>query len=321
MNDVIDVDLVEKHETAIAVPVGGDLSMATPEEIDRRVEGIERAAKAHKRMVAAGLHLCNEDDWKMFGEKLHLLSGGAQRLLALGIRLSTPVFDVRSEGEDVIVDCVLEAQWPAYGKTMTEVGSCSTRDKFYFNIDPSKQSQYAKYLSQAEGNRELAMKLLQADVKKKAYANAQGRVVSGILGIRGLTLAQLKEAGLGTGKIKDGAVNFGKGATPETVAERSSQGEFVPLAGLNELAVGSKVQTAGTVVGTWERNKHFSVGCEYALPDGQMQRVYFKYWKVASEMPDWLKEGADIVIDVKVGEFKGDKQFQAEHIEQDQRPE
>ncbi len=290
--------------------MGGDLAACSPEEIDRRVKGIEQAALAHKRMIAAGLHLCHEGDWQAFGDKLHLNASGAQRLLALGVKLSKPLFDTKVEGEDVIIDCVLEATWPAFGKAMTDVGSCSTRDKFYYNPDTSKQTQFAKCLAQAEGNRELAMRMLVGDVKKKAYANAQGRVVSGILGIRDLTLGQLKEAGLGTGKIEKGAVNFRKGATEASAAEAKQETQFVPWEGLGALGSGSIVQTVGVLVGVQEKKK--TNGEKYhrlEFTDG----ITMNYWK--EKIPETFVEGVSLAITVKVKTYQGKPQYQCEHAE------
>jgi len=307
-NEVIDAEVIER-ETAITAPMGGDLATCSPDEIERRVKGIEQAANAHKRMIAAGLHLCHEGDWQAFGAKLHLNASGAQRLLALGVKLSSPLFDVKVEGEDVIVDCVLEATWPAFGKTMTDVGSCSTRDKFYYSPDPNSRTQFAKCLEQAEGNRELAMQMLTGDVKKKAFANAQGRVVSGILGIRDLTLQQLREAGLGTGKIEAGAVNFRKNATTETRQEAKDQKQFVPMEGLGGLGNGSIVETTGTLIGVQQKTKPKDGKHYYKLQFADGPEM--TYW---GETVDFA-EGSSLVIEVKVGEYQGNKQFQANHIE------
>lgn len=306
MDDVIDVQATT--ETAIAAPMGGDLATLTPAQLEDRVAAVGRVAEAKQRMIMAAMKLTYPEDWKDFDDKPYLTGDGAERLCAVGINLSSPVFDVREEGEDVFVECLLEATWPAMGQRSTQIGTCNTKDKLWDNASP--RALINQFREKAEGNERLARQMLVGHIKKKALQNAESRAVCSVMGIKGLKWEHL--AAIGYTKDKAGAqVSFRKGATKASAAESKDKKQFVTMDGLAGLGIGSIVETTGTLIGV--RQLTFK-------KDGEDKPYYKLQFADGPEMTYWgetvdFEEGSSLVIEVKVGEYQGNKQFQANHIE------
>lgn len=286
----------------LAPDVSRDLAGMTAEQVDEQCAKLTRIANAQNRLIMTALTTKTRGkDWIDFGGTPYLTGDGAERLCAIGIRLGTPIFDVRHEGNDIIVDCLVEASWQFTGQTTTGLGNCSTRDKLY------SKSEYRLCLERAEGNVTLARKLLEGHVKKKAYKNATGRAVCAVMGISGLSWPELAEYGI-TPDMAGAKVDFRKGATLATKAAVSKILDRVSIPELKALPVGSRAAIGGTI-------KYAEKGAKsqkYTLTgDGGTIVVYVRS---QDELPDWAVAGNEVwVPEVEVGKpFQGKPMFWAD---------
>ena len=309
MTDVIDIQPTETG--MIPATTTRDAALMSPQQLDAAVGQIERAAEAKKRLILAALKLTYRDDWVDFGGKPYLTGSGAERLCAVGIRLSTPLFDVKESGEDVLVECVIEASWSFTGQTVTALGACSTRDKFFYGGGSDRLTNFRKCVEAAEGNERLARQLLAQDVKKKAYKNAISRAVRAVMGIADLTWEQMKALGF-TPENAGASVSYSKGATTKTraKAKQAEPAKHVTISELAALAKGSVVSTSGAIVNVNKAGKRNA----YVTSDGTKQTAII-VWSEDDPVAFAINGAAVHFPRVTVGEFRGEPQYVADSIE------
>lgn len=305
-----DTDIVQQVD-----PIS-DLSRMPPELVDEACLSIKRAAEHRRKLVMAAVSFTRKHDWQRFGDdsddgKPYLEGEGAQRLCAIGLKLSIPIFATERMGDDYFVECLLECSWPRFDAKVCEIGTCDTLDKFYLGV-PGDRSTYNQALERAGNNVALAKFSILGYVKKKALANATSRAVTALLGLRGLTWGDLREAGL-TAEGAGAKVGYAKGATTKKTST-AKKAAWCSLAGLADLAIDSRVSISGKV----GRSSQFK---KYAKIDvsGDGVSVVLQLW--GTTIPEWVKPGASLFCpEVKVGEYNG-RQYTTNAIEEAQAEE
>ena len=300
-----------------------DLTLLGPEQVDKEVARIEKAADAYHRLMIAALRFTRPYDWVIMGKYPYLQGKGAMRLAKIGLRigsLRSDDFTETWEGGEGNVECMVTAEWPRFGMEFTDIGSCNTLDKLWASEE--EKSELSQLKLRAKGDDRIAKRALMGYVRKKAYANGITRAVTGLLGVRGLTLADLEQAGIIVGNV---AANIpfdgGKaGAEPKRApvrkaAEQATQGTpkdsepATPMT-LQELAVapvGTKASIRATLVDWNQQHEKFYL---VELEAGGIKLDSFKVW--APSTPDWFEVGlwveAPVVV---VSEYKGRRQMVA----------
>lgn len=262
----------------------GELATMTPQQQEAAIGQIERAAEAKKRLILGAIKRCYPHDFVDFDGKPYLQGEGANRLCDVGIRLSAPVFEVEVVGDDVFVECLVEADWPAMRQSDTGLGTCNTRDKLWDNKSPRSYMNQCR--ERAGDNESLARKMLVGHIKKKAHSNATARAVCAVMGIKGLTWDEL--AAIGFTADKAGAqVKYKRKATKESAAKASEKPEVVSLAVLQTLADGSMSAVVGII-------KSFTDGAKsrrFLISDGtEEMNIHVQLDKVA----DWMTPETEV---------------------------
>ncbi|MBD3297941.1 MAG: hypothetical protein GF341_04740, partial [candidate division Zixibacteria bacterium] len=193
------------------------LGQMTDAEFQRHYQIMERGVERRFAVIKLAMKACEPKDFVDIGGKPWLQAIGARRCqLVTGIKVGRPVFETRVVGDDVFVECLLDGSWPAFGIDAIQIGSCDTRDKFYLGDldDEEGRSTYQQCLKRAGGDRDTAIQMLVASVKKKAYANTFSRLVSDLMGVRGLSWDSLSHLGF-TPDMAAASVAFdgGKGSS------------------------------------------------------------------------------------------------------------
>ncbi len=282
-------------QTQLAAPTGmAELATLTDEQIAEREAAIVRAAEAKKRLVKAAMHLLYPTDFVAMGDGMYLEGKGAMRLAGVGLKLSEPVYQVEKFGEDYFVECMVEADWPACGQVICEIGTCNTRDKFW-NSD-KERSEINQLRERAEGNEALARRMLLGHIKKKAYMNAVSRAVTGVMGIRGLTNAELAEAGF-TPETAGAQVKYkGKKSTKKSTGAL----ETVDVAGLLGLADDSEVSVRAKLLSA----EITDGGTKYIIGDVSHKANLMS--KKTDPLPEWCVGGAAVFFpQVKASLYQG----------------
>lgn len=281
-------------ETAI---VDARLAQMTEQQIDQLIRTVDKVADARQRIIQACLRRAEPDDFINFDGKPYLEGEGAQRVAAtVGIQIGRPEVDVRTEGDDVFVEVLGEAFWPLTGSRVCEMGSCSTRDKFFSGKD-GRSATMGKFIEAAGGDRRLGVQMMVGHVKKKAWSNWVSRVVCAVMGIKGLTWQRLGELGFSS-KTAGAQVNFAKGAEKAKAAAKTGKlaepAGYVPLSELPNLAAGSVVSTTGDCTKVrGAKTKDQKNDLVYATLTDAGVSIDVSKW---GTVPDWLVLGARVYV-------------------------
>jgi hypothetical protein len=170
--------IITVAEHAVGMPLG-HLS-------DGYVARLRDQARLFKAAKLALISATNDGDWHDQDGKPYLLDSGIQNLAdAAGVEFGAPVLKEEkgedSDGRYVIYTCELTGIWKATGRTHSDIGASSSRDPFY-----------------AVKNKEpVPFEKIRLDmVKKKAFTNAQHRVLTKLLGMNGLSWDQVEGEGI-----------------------------------------------------------------------------------------------------------------------------
>lgn len=239
-DDVESTAIVRPADEAEQLPglLNSPLARMTPAQVDKFVDAVDRVAETRQRMIQICVKRSEPKDWVDFGGKPYLQGQGGQRIASVvGIEIGPPVWgDERWDGEDFFCDVSATFYWPLTGARVTEIGFCSTRDKFF--AADSDNSKYNQCLRQCNGDRHAAANMLRGEVRKKALSNCVGRGVSAVMGIKGLSWESLAKYGL-TPEQSGGRVAFdgnkAKGAAqPQQQRSQGSQSQPRGTAGTGQ---------------------------------------------------------------------------------------
>lgn len=152
-------------------------------------------AQIAQQVVGACVKLTKPPDWVAMGDQMYLQESGAERVKGvIGFVMPQP-----PECERIVVENGFAFFFQGYagsrrlGTVDYFVGGRSSTEKFFDKFDE-------------DGNRLPVDELL---VRKAAYTNYVNRAISGLAGLRGLTIEDLKALGLDVTRCR--AVAFGEG--------------------------------------------------------------------------------------------------------------
>ncbi len=296
-------------------------AMLSEAQLNRMVEGIGRAIEARKKIAMVCVRAAEPKDFLDFGGRPYLQGPGAQRIMsAAGISMSAPEWgDVEWSGDDALITVAAEFYWPPTGCRIVEIGSCSTRDKFFVPHDGQEAKnpgfRFSQYLAQVNGDRALAKRMLSLDVRKKAYSNLIARGVAAVMGLKALTWERLEEYGF----QRTEGVKFRKGSesTEDAVADQGPRSSapvggngkevpFVKLADVAGLAVGSVVMTGGWFLETTESSyKDKKTGEQKPLVKVVIGDDTTQLNGAMAKLPDDFDTEHPWTFRVKVGSYKG----------------
>lgn len=288
------------------------LARMTESQIDQAIAVMDKVAEARQRFIQVCLRRAEADDFIDFDGKPYLEGEGAQRVAStVGIQLEEPTRKAHWEGDDCFIEISGGAYWPLTGARSFEIGVCNTRDKFYAGRN-GESATMGKMLEACNNDRKLASRMLEGHITKKALMNWTSRVVSAVMGIKGISWNRLESLGFG----KEGAgakVQFGKG---KDAAKKGADLPFVPLYELPTIPKDSHVSTSAVVSRFATRTANTRSGAKEVLdvmlngvePETDSP-IEFKASMWGSK-PDWLGQGTEVdVLDLEVGAYQGKPQY------------
>jgi len=186
----------EKRENNVPVPEPEILSGSSEMDIlEKVVEQGEKRLETIKKVKQISLSITNETDWLIINNIPYLQSSGAEKIARLfGISWSNFSYSVEnfSDGH-LLVICEGEFSFETpKGKLLIQAfGVKSSKDPFL-----------------SKGGKLSPKDIDMPNLYKSAYTNCINNGIKRILGLRNLTIEDLKAAGLMVEKIK--RVNYGK---------------------------------------------------------------------------------------------------------------
>jgi len=275
----------------------------TPEYVD----AVGRQVELRARLIQMALKALKPHDIQDFGGKPYIEGEGAERIMSAigGFKVGPPVFSIERMDPHYFITCQLTVEF--HGTTITEIGDCSTCDPFFTGAK-GDSGKLANYKSLTGGNEIMAARMLVADAQKKARQNAISRAVTGLLGLRGLSWADLE------------ALGFSRTAAGSNVKfKNGSQGGAVKTVTVEEfssLPVGAVFNIRGKLIS--KETKEVAGGkkktnCKVEIGPGMTTGI--QKW---GEVDETLVGSPIFCEKVKVGEYNGTKQYMAESIVPDE---
>lgn len=270
---------------------------------EKFVEGASKQIELRSKLLATALKALKPHDIQDFEGKPYIEGEGAARIMAVirGFKVSEPKFATEHIHPHYFIECSIPMEF--MGATTVAIGDCSTADVFFTGRD-GKSGRYGKYLEQT-GSETMASRLLLGDAKKKARENAISRGVTELLGLKGLSWEDLEKLGFS----RSGAgsnISFRKGS-------QGGEVKTVTVSQASALGIGSVINLKGFL----KEEKQGVVGdnktiTRYEITDN-VKTIKVSKW--GSPTPGILIGQEVFCGNVKVNEFKGEKQFTAESVE------
>ncbi len=269
---------------------------------EQYVETAGKQIQLRSKLIMTALKALKPHDFQDFDGKPYLEGEGASRIMAVvrGFKVSEAKFVVEQIAPHYFVDCSIPIEF--MGATTVAIGDCSTSDSFFTGRD-GKGGRFKKYVEQT-GSEIMATRLLLGDAKKKARENSISRGVSELLGLKGLSWADLEQLG------------FSRSGAGSTVSfKQGSQGaeaKTLTIAQAATVTKGSTINIKGTVSDVKERTvKGDKTVTDYILTDGNAS-IKVSCWGGSI---DGLKVGTEIFCSsVAVTEYQGNLQFLAKEV-------
>lgn len=186
-------------------------------------EAISRAelmVEGVKRIKAISAKVTNANDWTIQNGNPYLQNTGCMKIAQLwGVNFKERVFipesgELRQDDKGVYYLFTVQGRAEFKGRTIEDVGTCSTRDEFFGTRKDERGIKQYKPLHEVDLE----------NIKKKAVTNLQGRLLKKILGLS-YTMEELTAAGVDLSKSP--AVNYaGGGAGGGKISEAQGKRLF-----------------------------------------------------------------------------------------------
>ena len=171
------------------IPVAKEPTLIEHDALVELAEKSEKRIEAVKKIIRAALRITNHRDWVIIAGEPYLTASGAEKVARL-FGISWYDMNIQEEeredekGKYYMYTC--KAKFKLGEVEIEAVGTCSTRNKFF-------------YL--AKGRVKELHEIDIPSVKKTAMTNCILNGVKRLLGLRNLTLEDLKSAGISIDKI------------------------------------------------------------------------------------------------------------------------
>ncbi|PIR25627.1 MAG: hypothetical protein COX62_04560 [Deltaproteobacteria bacterium CG_4_10_14_0_2_um_filter_43_8] len=177
------------------------------------LEAMQRCEKLYQERLSLAIKATTENDWIAQGDNPYLRESGSQKIAA---RFGICISDMTIERENIddengryyVYTVTGIATWPAVGRSIQEIGVCSSRDAFF-----GKNKGILKPVQDVDI----------ANIKKSAVTNFMGRALLKILGLGGLTWDDLGKQGIS--KKGTATVRYDKGGSKAANTKKTQNAE------------------------------------------------------------------------------------------------
>jgi len=188
---------MEKQESGI-IPIA-ETDIVTISTVEDLISVAHKRLETVPRLIELSLKVTNYRDWTLQDGNPYLCHSGAEKVARLfGVKIS----DVNqkkestedSEGRFYIYVITGKFSLPGDMDSIEAIGTCSQRDGFF---------------SKSGGKRKETVEIDETNILKAAFSNLIVNGITHLLGLRNITIDQLKETGIDMSKVL--SIGYGKG--------------------------------------------------------------------------------------------------------------
>lgn len=202
--------------------------------IEKELAEIEKNVEFFNRVKIIALKMTKPSDWVDQGATVYLMDRGAENIaIAFGVDISDVQLKMEWAEDEKGRYYSFIASGKAYakklGRYVEDIGVCSQRDKFFGKIGD-------KFKEIAEVD--------MANIRRKAVTNLYSRLIKRVIGLMGVTMEDLRAAGMDTAKIQK--VDYKSGSQRTEISEdgkalRTKLGNMLLLMANNDKAAAKKL--------------------------------------------------------------------------------
>ncbi len=186
----------EKNNAIIPVV---ETDIITISAIEDLISVAQKRMETVPKLIGLSLKVTNYRDWALQDGNPYLCHSGAEKVARLfGVKISDVASKKEmtedSEGRFYIYVLTGKFSLPGDMDSIEAIGTCSQRDGFF---------------SKAQGKRKDTSEIDETNILKAAYSNLVVNGITHLLGLRNITVEQLKEAGIDMSKVL--SIGYGKG--------------------------------------------------------------------------------------------------------------
>lgn len=191
----------------------GEADIITISTVEDLISVANKRLETVPKLIELSLKVTNYRDWTLQDGNPYLCHSGAEKVARLfGVKIS----DVNqkkestedSEGRFYIYVITGKFSLPGDMDSIEAIGTCSQRDGFF---------------SKAQGKRKETAEIDETNILKAAYSNLICNGITHLLGLRNITIDQLRETGIDMSKVL--SIGYAKGAQKieKTLQENSKK--------------------------------------------------------------------------------------------------
>lgn len=221
-------EIVETNGQKEAIIIGEKIDSALT--LEDKIRNAEESVELYNRISSVSLKMTKEGDWVLQDGSPYLMESGAQKIANLwGIDISgkkvTEEWQEDEKGKYFIIIVSGVAYSKKLNRYIEEEGTCSQRDKFFGKVGTE-----LKKLEDVD-------KTL---IRKKAHTNLNNRLIKKMAGIAGVTVEDLKEAGLDISKITSFEYKKGTKKSSAQLTDRAKEKRTELWSWLGEITAGNE---------------------------------------------------------------------------------
>lgn len=249
-SEPIDEGTMTKELSLINVPGSGV-------SIEREIAELEKNVEFFNRVKIVALKLTRATDWVDQGANMYLMDRGAENIaIAFGVDISG--LEMKQEWADdprgryYTFVATGKAFSRKLGRWVEDIGVCSQRDKFFGMVGGK-----LKEIEDVD----------MPNIRRKAVTNLYNRLIKRVVGLSGVTIEDLKAAGLDVSQI--GRVDYRGGGqrsqaelTPEEKDVRAKLGNILLMMANNDKAAAAKLLEKYSFWKDGDGKEHFASSLE-----------------------------------------------------------
>jgi hypothetical protein len=182
--EALDERTIPAEMSLINIPASGF-------SVEKEIQEIEKGVELFNRIKIVALKLTKPTDWVDQGGSMYLMDRGSENIaIAFGVDISGLEMKMEWADDPKGRYYAFVASGKAYsrklGRWVEDIGVCSQRDKFFGKIgDKFKEIEDVDM----------------ANIRRKAVTNLYNRLIKRVVGLSGVTIDDLKAAGIDVSKI------------------------------------------------------------------------------------------------------------------------